>query len=322
MTNRSTANFYTGATLDRAGALRKDPDAIARHWRSPAARLLAVWRGRFLMRADMAAPAPLPLDDAGDWGRPDAWWRAHAADQPLFLGLAPDGDSDGEARQTPWFAIDLSPLDDAETHPRLEGLGVFADLRALAAHLDAPTAGLLAYTRALTGWHHKHRFCGVCGAATVADEGGHTRRCANPDEPHTHFPRTDPAVIMLVHDGDRCLLGRSPRFPPGRYSTLAGFVEPGESLEMAVAREVMEEAGVPVTDIRYHSSQPWPFPASLMLGFHARALDSAIHIDNDELEDARWFTRAQVRAAPPETLPPADSISRRLIADWLAGLAL
>ncbi len=150
---------------------------------------------------------------------------------------------------------------------------------------------MLALARAMVWWHSRHRFCGVCGSPTLSEEAGHMRRCTNPECKAMHFPRTDPAVIMLVTDGERALLGRNKNFPPGMYSTFAGFVEPGESLEDAVAREVREETGIEVGQVIYHSSQPWPFPANIMLGFHAEAMSSEIAVDYGELEDAKWFER-------------------------------
>jgi len=160
----------------------------------------------------------------------------------------------------------------------------------------------------------------VCGNPTRAEEAGHVRRCTNADCDATHFPRTDPAVIMLVHDGERCLLGRQKAWPQGMHSTLAGFVEPGESLEEAVAREVYEETKVTLDEITYHSSQPWPFPASLMLGFHARARTTAIEVDHSELEDARWYEKSWLLGHKDNDdfrLPRRDSIARRLLEDWL-----
>ncbi|MDH3660388.1 MAG: NAD(+) diphosphatase, partial [Alphaproteobacteria bacterium] len=178
-----------------------------------------------------------------------------------------------------------------------------------------------AYSRALVFWHQRHRFCGACGSETRPAHGGHVRKCSRCGT--HHFPRSDPAVIVLVTHGagadERCLLGRSPRFIPGMYSTLAGFVEPGESLEETVSREIREEAGVELADIAYCSSQPWPFPASLMLGFRARALDDHLMVDREELEDARWFTRDELLDPKhrPIKLPNRDSIARHLIEDWL-----
>jgi len=169
-------------------------------------------------------------------------------------------------------------------------------------------------------WHARHRFCGVCGESAEPRDAGHVRACTSPACGAIHFPRTDPAVIVLVTRGDRTLLGRQPVWDAGRYSTLAGFVEPGESLEDAVAREVHEETGVRLSSVRYHSSQPWPFPSSLMVGFTAEAASDEITIDPDELEDARWFTRDEIRRemdAGTFLLPSEISIAYRLIAEWL-----
>jgi NAD+ diphosphatase len=189
-----------------------------------------------------------------------------------------------------------------------------AELRPVAADLAPDEAGLLAYARALAIWHDNHRHCGRCGAATQTSRAGHARRCGQCG--HESFPRIDPAIIVLVHNRGRALLGRQPSWPAGRYSTIAGFVEPGESLEDAVRREVLEETRIAVGQIEYHSSQPWPFPASLMLGFMAEGLDGEPRAHDNELEDVRWFSREQVRRGEI-LLPPAESISRRLITQWL-----
>ena len=217
----------------------------------------------------------------------------------------------------------MSPAPDAP----VDRLGRrFADLREMGSLLPADEAALVAYARAIIWWHRRHRFCGVCGAATEPAEAGHVRRCTDPDCAQPAFPRTDPAVIVLVHDGDRILLGRQRGWPAAMHSVLAGFVEPGESLESCVVREVREESGIVVDDIRYHSSQPWPFPQSLMVGFFARATTRDITIDESELETAGWFDRATVAAAPgemrtdiPFSLPRRLSIARRLIEEWVAG---
>lgn len=195
------------------------------------------------------------------------------------------------------------------------------DLRAAAMELDPFAAGLAAYTRALVFWHQRHRFCGACGAPTTVTQHGHRRQCTNPRCGIDHFPRTDPAIIVLVtaDSGERALLGRQASWPAKRWSTLAGFVEPGESLEDAVRREVREEAGVRVGACRYFASQPWPFPASLMLGFHAEAIDTALSV-GAELETAQWFVVDDLieqlrtdRLRPPFPI----SISYALIRDWL-----
>jgi NAD+ diphosphatase len=205
-----------------------------------------------------------------------------------------------------------------------------AGLRDLAVSLPAARLGAVAYASGLANWARATRFCGICGAATRAGEGGHVRICANG---HHHHPRTDPVVIMLVSDGDQLLLGRQASWPAGRYSALAGFVEPGEPLEAAVAREVHEESGIRVGDVRYVASQPWPFPVSLMLGFHATYASGEPQVLDGELEDVRWFARAEVAAAARDEssadwiagapadgllLPPPTAIARHLIDRWLA----
>jgi len=214
-----------------------------------------------------------------------------------FLGLAGGG--------VPLFV--LAAPDDAE----------LTGLREAAAILSQSDAGLVAYASALAHWHDTHGYCGVCGELTEPREAGHVRRCPNG---HVHHPRTDPVVIMLVSDGDRLMLGRRPPWPPGRYSCLAGFVEPGESLEAAVAREVLEEAGVTVGDVHYRLSQPWPFPLSLMLGFEAIYAAGEARVADAELEDVAWFTRDEIASGTP-LLPPRFTIARRLIDGWLAGKA-
>jgi NAD+ diphosphatase len=197
------------------------------------------------------------------------------------------------------------------------GYGRFEELRPLMQALDNAEAGLLAYARAMSYWRHRHQFCGSCGAPPRAEKAGHALRCTNPDCASEVFPRLDPAIIVLVTDasGERALLGRQASWPPGRYSTIAGFVEPGESLEDAVAREVLEETTVEVESVRYDSSQPWPFPSSLMLGFHAVARAGATPRGASEIEDARWFTRGEIAGGTP-VLPPSASISYRLVESW------
>lgn len=211
----------------------------------------------------------------------------------------------------------------------VEGAALFANpvadagtgLRDAVTLLSPADAGLLAYATAMVTWHRTHAFCARCGAGTQPAEAGHVRRCPNCGA--THHPRTDPVVIMLVRDdpGDRVLLGRQARWPAGRFSALAGFVEPGETLEEAVAREVVEEAGVEIGDLRYRSSQPWPFPASLMIGFHASYAGGNPRAADAELEAVRWFTREEVgRVVAGQTefhVPPPAAIARRLIDEWL-----
>jgi NAD+ diphosphatase len=192
----------------------------------------------------------------------------------------------------------------------------FQELRPLLAVLPAGQVELLSLSRALVYWRSRHRHCGVCGAITEPRSAGHVLRCTNPDCRSEFFPRLDPAIIVLVIDGDHALLGRQKSWPKGRYSTLAGFAEPGESLEQTVAREVGEETGTRVTWSRYISSQAWPFPASLMLGFHAGATRGPVHLDG-ELEDARWFSLQQLQSEAALLLPPTFTIARRLIEAWM-----
>ncbi len=296
----SRPNRYTGSRLDRAAHRREDAEWIAAALADPASLWVPVWRGRHLVASGRAVL--LPTATATALRDPAAAWA--------FLGLL-DG--------TPVLAFDLGGGDDplaALDAPPEEW--DFAELRAVVALLPADEAALLAHARGLLHWRARHRFCGHCGAPLAPRGGGNVMQCDACGS--QHFPRTDPAVIMLVLCGDKALLAHARRFPvPTMYSTLAGFVEPGESLEEAVAREVFEEAGVRVGRVHYHSSQPWPFPASLMIGFHAEASDPRIVLDDDELTDARWFTRAQVRAPAAHgfTIPGPDSIARRLIDDWV-----
>jgi NAD+ diphosphatase len=188
------------------------------------------------------------------------------------------------------------------------------------ATLPEPDAGFMVHAVALAEWHASHRFCPRCGSPLVSTAAGHVLRCAEND--HQQFPRTDPAVIMMVTDGERALLGRQAAWPEGRYSTLAGFVDPGESLEEAVIREVAEETGVHVSDVAYFGNQPWPFPQSLMVGFFARATSTDILVDGEEIQDARWFTRAEMKEqaeAGTLVLPGGISISRSLVEAWYGG---
>ena len=295
-------NFYAAGGLDRAGHRRKDPAWLAQRIVDPASRFVPVWRNQNLVYVlDRAAPraALLARHEIGEAG------------EAMLLGVIED---------RAYFAIDLSHVEVPLSLLKAELPVEFTDLRRVGPLLARQDGSLMAYARGLAYWHTRHRFCGVCGSATESGEGGHVRRCANAACNTTHFPRTDPAVIMLVHDGERCLLGRQAIWPPGMHSTLAGFVEPGESLEEAVAREVHEETSVVVDQVAYHSSQPWPFPASIMLGFHARARSTEIRVDHSELQDARWFDRAFLLAHQDDDsfrMPRRDSIARRLIEDWL-----
>ena len=190
--------------------------------------------------------------------------------------------------------------------------------------LDSSQAPIFAAALSLANWHRRHGFCSVCGKETSPNRGGWSRECKACG--NEHYPRVDPVVIMLAEYDGRLLLGRQPNYPPGRYSALAGFVEPGETIEVAVARELKEEAGIEVSDIRYLASQPWPFPSSLMIGAHARAFGDSLTIDTHELDDARWFSRNDVLAAlagdesAPFLAPPRSAIARTLLEAWVDGL--
>lgn len=279
--------------LDRADAVRDDADALTRLW--PGARVLLIDQdGRSLASDDGTLFAPRGTEVGGGPG------------VATFLGLRRDDAHADEA----WFALPAEAVDD--TAPQR------VDLRTAAAQWPAFQATAFAQARALLHWHANNRHCGRCGQAVAFKRGGWEGRCSGCNT--VHYPRTDPAIIVAVTDGERLLLGRQASWPEKRYSTLAGFVEPGESLEQAVAREVLEESGVHVRSARYLASQPWPFPGSLMLGFIADA-EPDEPVVGDELEDARWFTRDDIaRAVRGEhdalILSPRISISRWLVEAW------
>ena len=268
------------------------------------------------------------LDRAGTRRRDDAWLAAQLADAATGVVVADEAGVLVNGERPRLLAVDELPsgLDLVLLGVDGDGRAIFAadpggdvagerrGLRELAPVISQADGGMIAHAVALLNWHRRHRFCSNCGAPTESREAGHIRRC--PACATEHHPRTDPVVIMLVHDADRAVLGRQASWPTGRYSALAGFVEPGESLEEAVAREVREECGVRVADVRYRSSQPWPFPTSLMLGFHARWTTGEPVIGDGELEDVRWFTRDEIAGGGVQ-LPPPQAIARRLIDEWL-----
>jgi NAD+ diphosphatase len=287
-------NTFAGEALDRAAARRTDRAWLAQRLADPTSRTVLVGSAGVLVAEgpQRSAPAQLPLAALGEM--PEA----------ILLGI----DGDGAV-----FAVDLDALEGPPPAGEVRGL------REIVGDLTQAEGGLLAHASALAHWHRSHRFCARCGAPTAMAEAGYVRRC--PACGAEHHPRTDPVVIMLVTDGDRALLGRQATWPAGRYSALAGFVEPGESLEEAVAREVAEEAGVAVSAAHYRSSQPWPFPASLMIGFLADYAGGEPAARDGELEDVRWATRAELEAARRGEggllLPPPEAIARRLVDDWL-----
>lgn len=316
---------YSGQPLDRAALNRQDAEWLQERISSPDIRLLTVWCDRNLITgfSDTDTPDPEPTVISGEAAQAllDSVTR-HT--EPMFLGL-----QNGE----PVFAVDLSHIDEAQattlTADALEQPAAFVDIRQVGGLMSQHHGSILAFARGLAYWHRRHAFCGACGAATESHHGGHVRTCTNPDCGIDHFPRTDPAVIMLVtaeFEGEpHCLLGRQPNWDKGMYSTLAGFVEPGESLETAVAREVKEESSIEVTDVEYRASQPWPFPSSLMLGFRARATTFDVDVGHDELEEALWFSHSEIcalseTAREDRRLSRKDSISRWLIDEWMNDL--
>ncbi len=303
---------YTGGTFDRAGERRVDDAWLAAEIAAGRVRVAPVWRDKNLILAVAGAPARAVFLEG------EAARAVLSGGEGIFLGIEAD---------RPVFAADVSTYDEAVA---AFGLGRYAELRTVAVELAAGEASLLATARGLVHWHRMHRFCGSCGSPTAAREAGHSRVCTNPDCGRSHYPRLDPAVIMLVEsvspdDGlPRCLLAHNARFAVGLYSTLAGFVEIGETLEQAVRREVREEVGLTVGEVSYRASQPWPFPSSVMLGFRARALTHDVVPDGDEVMDARWLSAADLAAAAewedetaPLRLPRRDSIARFLIDGWL-----
>ena len=287
-------NVFAGAFVDRIGERRKDPDWLGRAARSDECRFVPVWGDRCLVGGDPPHAVLLSRQEV----------EPLVDDEHLiFLGLYHD---------RPAFAFSI----DGDQPPPFTDRGEFQDLRFLGTVLPPDEANLAAHARALVLWHASQLYCGVCGTAARPEAGGNARTCVNADCGRVIFPRVDPAIIVLVSDGDRCLLGRQARWPEGRYSTIAGFAEPGESLEDAVRREVYEETNVHVGEVRYHSSQPWPFPSSLMVGFLAQAISSEIRLNDAELEDAQWFTREQLLSGFPK-LPFRISIARRLVDHWV-----
>ena len=299
---RSSLNFFTAHTVDRLSVKRRDETWIETRLQDDSTYFIPVWHSKNLFAlSEPARSVLLKRTDLGD--------LLTQADDIILLG---------EDNNQAYFALNLTPTDEADLS-HLTAKGQFEDLRLRGTSLKPEEGALLAHARGMVYWHQTHCFCGKCGQATHNAEGGYMRVCTAEDCQHKHFPRTDPAIIVLVNTGDKCLLGRQAVWPPGRYSTIAGFVEPGETLEHAVKREVMEETGIEVAEVYYHSSQPWPFPTSLMLGYIATAASEDIHLNDEELEDARWFSRAELAAAlqaDEVRLPPDISISHRLIETW------
>jgi len=318
--------LYSAVPLDRAHHIRRDALGLEAARNSPAKVVVPFWRELSLLAADAPPSANAIFLEKGNaaaiLGRgTQAAELMDLARQTVFLGLDKSG--------APYFAADISGMDgEADgSGPNLGLGGAWQALRGMGGLLPPGEAALLGYARAILIWHRRARFCGSCGAPTEARDGGHVRQCVDPHCGAETYPRTDPAVIMRVTDKDNILLHRQAAWPAGQYSVLAGFVEPGETLEEAVAREVREETGILVADVKYAGSQPWPFPSSAMIAFSARAVGGILAPDPHELEDARWFARDQILAEFDERhrgkgtglfLPTRGSIAWRLIQDWLA----
>lgn len=290
-------HIFSANPLDRGEALRRDEDWLADAANRFDARFLPFHRLNVLLRGTTIGW----LDVAGIEGMQPTL-------PPVFLGMLHD---------QPHFVVNV---DAAEAPPGYR----FSDCRMAAMQAPLEETGIMAQARAQLDWHRRHRFCSVCGAQSEMRRGGQLRVCPACDA--QHFPRTDPVAIMLVVDDDRCLLGqpKGPLVKTGVYSALAGFIDQGESIEEAVRREVKEEAGLEVGDVRYHSSQPWPFPSSLMIGCHARAASTDIHMDTEEMHDVRWVDRDDIARAmrdePASVKAPGPiAIAHHLIAAWLAG---
>ncbi|NBE97017.1 NAD(+) diphosphatase [Nonomuraea sp. KC401] len=300
-------------TIDRSALLRADERRLEQAWSDPATRVLVIDNGHTLVarQGDEVQAVLFTTEDAPPGPRYLLGTEGAAAYFAVAAPLPGIPKGAGNGRVTVPTSLRDTP----------EGVPVPAGLRQVGGLLGDRDAGLLVYAVALEAWHATHEFCPRCGTRTTIQAGGHIRVC--PQDSSQHFPRVDPAVIMLIRaPDDRCLLARGPQWPKGRLSILAGFVEPGESLEAAVAREVAEEVGITVVNPRYLGSQPWPFPRSLMLGFFAEATTTTLTPDAEEIAEAHWFSREELTRALDSgelRLPPPVSIARRLIETWYGG---
>ncbi len=304
--------MFANNPLDRAGNLRRNPEWVRAQLTDDTALFVPMWQ---------LSPLVLPEITKGE-GRDVGWLPRPALadaidDQSLivFLGV--------NRRGKPLFAADVSRLSNPEDAGPFKGMGIFEDVRNLAAAGDMPDTELaiLAQAKAMLDWNLRHGFCSQCGSLTHMAEAGYKRACPNCGA--EHFPRTDPVVIMLAHHDDACLVGRQKGWPEGMFSSLAGFMEPGETIEEAVAREMQEEAGIDITSVRYLGTQPWPFPASMMIGCLAEASGRDITLDDEELEEARWISREDVRRAMngdgPIGVPPRMAIAHQLMRAFVDG---
>jgi NAD+ diphosphatase len=302
MWNKSSDNFFASENLNRLAEKRNDESWIKEKLKKTETFFIPLWQGKnlinfssdpqvvFLKREHLLKYSPVDM-------------------RPTLLG---------ELNGKIYFSLSLDNSD-PDNEKAFYGFGNFVSIRKYAALLDKDEAALLSYANALNNWQSHHLFCGKCGSKTQLAYTGHKMDCSNPDCSHRSFPRTDPAIITLIYKDDKCLLVRQPHWREGQYALVAGFVEPGESLESAVARETYEETGIELDDITYFSAQPWPFPGSIMLGFFARAVTEKITMHDSELEDAKWMTRENiVEKLKNKTLrnPTSYSIAYRLLETW------
>lgn len=298
---------FTGNRFDRVSHLRSNPEWIEEKLSDPSSRFMPMYQLKALIE--------LGGDPCIDWrGVSDIREYIDVGATLVLLGVA-----DFAAH----FAIDVSAIENPKQPPNTDW-GKFIDVRSISAQLRPGEAGALAQARSMLAWHDNHQFCSVCGFKSESRELGYSRKCTNDTCNAPHFPRTDPVAIMMVTKGDKCLLGTGHHFPKQQYSALAGFIEPGETIEQGVRREVFEETGIKTDKITYHSSQPWPYPSSLMIGCFAEAISEEITIEEKELADARWFTKEETRemlkrAGTAETprLAPSMAIAHQLAKAWL-----
>lgn len=300
-------HIFAGNPFDRGDVQRRNQTWLDARATDPQSRVLPLWKLNILVQD--ASHMQL------GWLSPETLGGITSTEPPMFLGLLDD---------IAHFAIDISEIEAPQEALQLAPSWRFEDARSAAVQLSQNEGGIVAQSRAQLDWHKRHRFCSVCGQPTTQGRGGQVRICGSCKA--QHFPRTDPVVIMVVCNGEECLLGQSRGrlSRTGRYSALAGFMDQGESIEEAVRREVKEEAGIEVGAVSYHSSQPWPFPSSLMIGCHAQALTTDIHIDNEEMTDVRWFSRDDALSAlqganPNLQIPDRIAIAHHLIKAWAHG---
>ena len=301
--------FYASSEINRQGDYRNNKKLIEKIIVDEKTKFIPYYEGKNLFKQKNENIEAIKLNN-----QQLITFFPKGIDNPIFLGVA---------NEINYVGLDISNKNSNIDLWLKDNDIIVEDLRKYGPLLDDIDASFLALTNGMFFWHNTHQFCGSCGFKNISKEGGFVKACSNNKCGKSHFPRTDPAIITLISFQDKVLLGRSPRFPEGMYSTLAGFVEPGESLEQALEREVFEEVGVKVKNIKYFNSQPWPFPASLMLGFFAEAINKDMKIDYNEIEDAHWFSIEELRTLQHPSinggfkLPRIDSIARRLVDTWI-----